>query len=358
MNELHPTLSDETQAHLEATPVPAVPVKRSGPPRPEPMQIEYFTASPFQPRHTIDLTQLAPLVASIKRFGFLGHIEARFDPAGPTGGRLQLVYGHRRLRAAELAGLRTIPTVIVDRTDEEMQQIAFIENDTAERLNFWEEATFLQRLQRDQHKSITQMAEMLNKSRGWVQNRLDVLRLPENSLVRQAAMAGEIDLTSAITLLNLAKALSPEEMDHMVGRLQTGELIADDLKKLRKAYNADMPLEAVITDSMTPAQAEAAQMVLDEISPPGPNPTMLLADVGMAPVAEEEPVLKRVDDRTVFRYEPKDPAYYAHKVVEQFSYFVPSLRESLEKADLTALDEDERTRLAGWRAEINLLVQV
>jgi len=205
--------------------------------KPEPVQISHLAANPFQPRLSIDVGRLAPLVESIKEFGFIGHLEARHDPADPQG-CLQIVFGHRRVRASELAGLTTIPIAIVARSDDEMRRIAFIENISVEELTYWEQGVFLQTLKKETGWTIEEIGTQVGRAKGWVQNRLDVLRLPEGSPLRDAAQDDAVTMTSALALLNLA----PGEQEELFSRLQKGEINSDDLKAMRRARNKSVLL--------------------------------------------------------------------------------------------------------------------
>lgn len=332
--------------------------------RVEPMPIEYLRPNPWQPRLTIDPGTLAPLVASIREFGFMGNIEARYDPEIP-GGRLQVVYGHRRVRAAELAGLRTIPTRIVDRSDEDMRRIAFIENATSEKLTYWEEGLHFKRMQDEMGLTIAEVGELVGKAKGYVQNRLDVLRLPEGSVMREAAMASEIDMTSANTLLNLfsSKKASENELTEFVERLKSGLMTADDLKAIRKARNATLPMDAEITDDgrkihtvnlpprLIEAQLEAELLAIEEDLPPAPDPDRIVGKIGFA---QDRPVISF--DRTIIQ--TKSGRDWALATVDQLRGVVPHLRRNVEKADFTELAEPELDELREHKSTINELLPV
>jgi ParB/RepB/Spo0J family partition protein len=216
--------------------------------------IEYLDPNPFQPRLAIDPDELAGLVASIARFGFSGYLEARRNPEDP-GRRLQLVYGHRRLAAATLAGLRQVPVVTVERTDRELADQAFIENRTHKQLTPWEEAVFLRDYQQRHHCSIRDMADDLHVSKGFVQNRLDLFKIPEDSPIRPPLQADAIDMTTAMTLHALAKAVPEGELSRLIGQVQAGVLTTKDLQRLS---SRGMLTTSVDTGASTTPRAKAA----------------------------------------------------------------------------------------------------
>lgn len=362
--------------------------------RVEPMPLEYFEPNPYQPRLAIDPAQLAPLVDSIRRFGFIGHVEARYDPLVP-GGRLQLVFGHRRFRAAELAGMRTIPTKITDRSDEEMRTIAYLENTTAVELTPWEEALYFKQMQDELRFTMAEIGLHVGKSKGYVQNRLDLLRIPEGSVWREVAESDPKLMTAATTLMYFFKAgESLEWIEQRVADLQEGKLTGDDLKRLRRARNMGLPMDSEITDlggkihtiALTdnerahhgpeiyrqdpPARplsirdeaavVEAWAKMADDL-PPGPDPDVFapaiaatLAEHPPAEASTDEPTVRTVHDRTVFA--PKTGRDWAMETLDQIRGILPHLERRARHADFSALEQPEQDELRNHkRAIVDLL---
>lgn len=194
--------------------------------------IEYLGPNPYQPRLTIDPADLNELIASIERFGFTGYLEARRDPGHP-GRKLQIVFGHRRLAAAEAAGLRLVPVVIVDRTDQDMADQSFIENRTHKQLKPWDEAVFLQRYQ-DQHgTTMRDLGRNLGVSKGFIQNRLDLLKIPADSPIRTPLEQGTLDMATSMTLHALAQQRPSIEIAQLVSQVQAGTLTNKDLAGMK-----------------------------------------------------------------------------------------------------------------------------
>lgn len=264
---------------------------------PERVPIERLETNPWWPRLEIDTGTLRPLIQAIERYGFVGHVEARRDPDDPDG-KLQIVFGHRRVKAAQLAGLAAIPVQVVERSEAEMREMAFLENHTQQKLSYWDEGVFFARMRDEAGYSVRGMAELLGLSRGYVQNRLDVLQLPEGSALREAARASAIDMTTALTLLNLSRVMGPDEIAELVANAEKGEFTAVHLRRIREARA--MPPEhapgtgiggeriwTVAGDPRgQPSAAEPAEEpgAGDDHAAPGPGP---LEGTGANPVAPE-----------------------------------------------------------------------
>jgi ParB/RepB/Spo0J family partition protein len=195
-----------------------------------PVPVGHLTANPFQPRLAIDDGDLAPLVESIRRYGFMGHIEVRHDPTD-RGRPLQIVFGHRRVEAAKRAGLATVPAAIVERSDDQMRRITFVENAARKNLSYWEEALFLGTMKRELGLSVRQIAEALGTSRSYVQERLDLLKLPDGPL-REAAERDEVGFSIAWFLTQMPA----EERDELFAQVRRGALNVSDLRMIRRAH--------------------------------------------------------------------------------------------------------------------------
>lgn len=150
-----------------------------------------------QPRKDFAEEALDELASSIKEHGLLQPILVR--PL--TNGRYQIIAGERRWRASRKAGLSTIKAVIRDFKDEEVMEIALIENLQREDLNPIEEAEGYSSLIKELGLTQEQVAKKVNKSRSYVANSLRVLNL--DSLSRRALKEGKISLGHAKALLSI-----------------------------------------------------------------------------------------------------------------------------------------------------------
>ena len=138
------------------------------------LNIDYIEANPFQPRTDFDEAALQELAESIKIQGVIQPVTVR--KMGRD--KYQLISGERRLRASKLAGLRTIPVFIRVANDEQMLEMALIENTHREGLNAIEVALSYQRLLEECQLTQEQLSEKVGKDRSTVTNFLRLLKLP------------------------------------------------------------------------------------------------------------------------------------------------------------------------------------
>jgi ParB/RepB/Spo0J family partition protein len=132
--------------------------------------------NPFQSRTVFDEEALCNFAETIQSAGLLNPPMVRPHPE--ISGRFQLVHGERRLRAVKLLGWQSVPCVVKELSDDEMIRINLIENIQREDLNPIEEAQGLKELRDSCGLSVSDIAEMLGKSRPWVSNSLRLLDMP------------------------------------------------------------------------------------------------------------------------------------------------------------------------------------
>lgn len=152
------------------------------------IDISDIKPNPYQPRKTFDENHLNDLADSIKQYGILQPIVLRKTVQG-----YYIVVGERRFRASEIAGLKYVSAIIKDLTDEDMRELAVIENLQREDLNAIEEAESYQRLMTDLKITQQEVAKRLSKSRPYIANMLRLLHLPK----KIADMVKDGRLTSA-----------------------------------------------------------------------------------------------------------------------------------------------------------------
>lgn len=150
--------------------------------------------NPRQPRTEFPKDPLKELADSIKEQGVIEPILTRM-----RAGRYELVAGERRWRAAKLAGLTMIPSIIKDFTDEQSLEIALIENLQREDLNSMDEAEGYARLIKEFKITQEQVAKKVGKNRSTVTNMLRVLTLPDK--IKQSLRKEEISVGHARALL-------------------------------------------------------------------------------------------------------------------------------------------------------------
>jgi ParB family chromosome partitioning protein len=191
--------------------------------------IQAIRPNPFQPRQTMDPEALAALAESIRRSGILQPIVVR-----QRGGHFELVVGHRRWQAARQAGLAQLPAMLREASDEEMLELALIENIHREDLNAMDRAAAYQQYRQRFGLTAEQIAERAGEDRSTVSNYLRLLDLPE--AVRQMLRDGALGMGQARALLGISDpleqtrfatriirdALSVRQVEHLVQQQRRG----------------------------------------------------------------------------------------------------------------------------------------
>ncbi len=186
--------------------------------------IEDLSPGQFQPRKKMYKSTLEELAESIKEQGVLQPLVVRRQASG----RFEIVVGERRWRAAQIAGLSTVPAIVRELDNDESAKIALIENIQREDLNALDQARGLQRLQREFNLSQEALARSVGKSRSSVTNLLRLLNLvPE---VQALLEDSKIDMGHARALLSadhtkqlqlanevIKKSLSVRQTEALVG---------------------------------------------------------------------------------------------------------------------------------------------
>ena len=162
------------------------------------IEIDKIDTNPFQPRTDFDESALNELAESIKNQGVIQPVTVRkmgYD-------KYQLISGERRLRTSKLAGLKTIPVFIRVANDEQMLEMALIENIHRENLNAIEVAISYQRLLEECKLTQDQLSEKVGKDRSTVANFLRLLKLPAE--IQIAIRDGYITMGHARALVNIS----------------------------------------------------------------------------------------------------------------------------------------------------------
>ena len=159
----------------------------------------------YQPRTQMDPASLEELAASIRAQGLMQPILVRPVGDGLGGERYEIVAGERRWRAAQMAGLEDVPTLVREIPDESALAMALIENIQRENLNPLEEAQGLQRLIDEFSMTHQQAADAVGRSRPAASNLLRLLQLAPP--VQEMLMRGELDMGHARALLPLSAVL-------------------------------------------------------------------------------------------------------------------------------------------------------
>ncbi|HEY8341719.1 MAG TPA: ParB/RepB/Spo0J family partition protein [Calditerricola sp.] len=158
--------------------------------------IDELRPNPYQPRRVFDDASLAELANSIREHGVVQPIIVRKGIKG-----YDIVAGERRWRAAKLAGLTKIPAVVKDFTEEQVMEIALIENLQREDLNPIEIAQAYQKLMETFHLTQEELAQKVGKSRPHVANFLRLLTLPR--AIQDDVSRGTLSMGHARALLSV-----------------------------------------------------------------------------------------------------------------------------------------------------------
>ncbi len=154
------------------------------------------------PRQVFDAERLRELADSIRAQGVIQPLVVR--QRGGAGSGFTLIAGERRWRAAQLAGLKTVPVVVKDVAPAQAFELMLVENLQRADLNPIEEAEAYQRLQTDFHYTQEQLAARVGKERATVANSLRLLKLPNP--VRSRLASGELSMGHARALLGIEDA--------------------------------------------------------------------------------------------------------------------------------------------------------
>lgn len=165
--------------------------------------IAEIRSNPFQPRRVFDEEKLQELSESIKEHGLFQPIIVKKSIKG-----YELVAGERRTKAAKLAGFTEIPAIIKDYTDEEMMEVALLENIQREDLNPIEEAEAYDNIIKKSSLTQEQLAKKVSKSRSYITNVLGLVTLPEE--VKRLVSEGKISMAHARILSKM------EDRDYVI----------------------------------------------------------------------------------------------------------------------------------------------
>lgn len=218
------------------------------------IEISKIQVNPGQPRIHFTEDSMQVLVESIKQYGIIQPVVVT-----KRGEGYQLVAGERRWRAAQMAGLKTVPAVIKDYSMEEVTEIALVENLQRQNLDPIEEAYGYRRLMDTFKQTQEYIADRVGRSRSHVANMMRLLQLPE--FIRNDLSVGELTVGQARPLLALKKenmqreawlAIKEKELNARQIEKMVKQMLADGEKKVKvvavpKTPNAEV---AALTDKL------------------------------------------------------------------------------------------------------------
>jgi ParB family chromosome partitioning protein len=210
------------------------------------LPVEFIQRGKYQPRRDMNQEALEELANSIRAQGVMQPIVVRPISAENGEEKYEIIAGERRWRAAQLAGLATVPVVIREVPDEAAIAMALIENIQREDLNPMEEAMALSRLQQEFVLTHQQIADAVGKSRATVTNLLRLMSLRDD--VQRMLEHGDIEMGHARAMLSLAPELQASTAHQVVGKglsvRQTESLVRKLLEEQTKPTPADKPVSA------------------------------------------------------------------------------------------------------------------
>lgn len=214
------------------------------------LPIGSIVPNPWQPRRRFTDEAIQELADSIRERGIVQPLVVR-----RAGNHYELIAGERRLRAAGRAGLTTVPVVIRNATDQDMLEVALIENIQREDLNPIEEALAYRRLADELVLTQEEVATRVGKERSTVANSLRLLQLPQP--VQEAVEAGQLSAGharavamagSAAAMIELARKAIAQKLT-----VRQVERLAQALKKPATAAKAMSPEQRDIEDRLAKA---------------------------------------------------------------------------------------------------------
>ncbi len=189
------------------------------------VDLSELMSNPYQPRKVFDEDALKELSESIREHGVFQPIIVKKSVKG-----YNIIAGERRAKASKLAGLTKVPAIIRDFTDEEMMQVALLENLQRENLSAIEEAKAYKSIIESLRLTQEDLAKKLGKSRSHITNMLGLLRLPLS--VQDMVLYNKISMGHARVL---SKLESHDQIEELANKVVSENLSVRDLEKLTES---------------------------------------------------------------------------------------------------------------------------
>ncbi|MCI5522131.1 MAG: ParB/RepB/Spo0J family partition protein [Tenericutes bacterium] len=186
------------------------------------LKLDELRVNPYQPRKKFDDDALNELALSIKEHGVFQPIIVKKSIKG-----YEIIAGERRCRASRIAGKETIPAIIRNFTDEQMMEIALLENLQRENLSAIEEAVAYKSMLEKLNLTQDELAKKVGKSRSHITNILGLLRLPNE--VQQMVIKNEITMGHARAI---SKLESQNEMINLANQIVNEKLPVREVEKI------------------------------------------------------------------------------------------------------------------------------
>lgn len=209
------------------------------------INVEQIEVNPKQPRQDFDETALQELAASIKTHGIIQPLTV----AKTANGRYRLIAGERRLRAAKIAGLSELPVYIREVNDQELLELALLENLQRQDLNAIEIGLSYRRLMEECNLTQEQVAERMGKERSTVTNYMRLLKLPPGIVV--AVRNGSLSMGHARALINVDSVDKQLYVFHKI--IDDGLSVRQTENLVRTLYKRDVPVKKPVKNDLPSA---------------------------------------------------------------------------------------------------------
>ena len=196
------------------------------------LDLKDIHANPYQPLRTFDQTALKELASSIEKSGVFQPIIVRQPDAELN--KYEIIAGERRFRASKLAHQTTIPAIVRDVTEEQMMEVAVLENLQREDLTPLEEAAAYDSLMKKLKLTQAEVSKRLGKSRPYIANYLRLLGLPDG--VKQYIQKGQLSMGQARTLLSLK---NKTKLAPLAKRVVKDNMTVRQLEQIVARYNGE-----------------------------------------------------------------------------------------------------------------------
>lgn len=204
-----------------------------------------ISVNPKQPRRDFDETALSELASSIK-------IHDIIQPLTVTklaNGKYQLIAGERRFRASKIAGLKDVPVYIRQANDQELLELALLENLQREDLNAIEIGLSYKRMMEELDYTQEQVAERMGKERSTVTNYIRLLKLPPD--IQLAVRSGTITMGHARALITIDTV---DKQMYIFNEIKAKQLSVRQTEELvRKMYKGNEPVKSSVKNELPPA---------------------------------------------------------------------------------------------------------
>ncbi len=219
--------------------------------------IEDIVANPYQPRTTFEESALNDLSESIKKLGIIQPITLR----KLQDNKYQIISGERRFRASKLAGLLMIPAYLREAGDEELLEMALVENIQRENLDPIEVALSYQRLMEEFSLTQEQVSEKVGKNRSTVTNMIRLLKLPAS--IQLLLQTGKIQTGHARALLALE---DDKEKEMLAEQILKYEFSVRKVEELVKEFNSETKDKEEVNNKTQRRTPKEFKELKDELS--------------------------------------------------------------------------------------------